>query len=945
MIETGDDKMDSTTQQHALPYDHPDRFPIARKTKQAQQLFDIEVKDLPTALRFGLPPDMTNQLHTTFWALTPHQTHTQAPHMRKRMGIADSTRKQRIVARQNNQEAQEQLGEHGLQHSTARQAFQHLRGQHPPTPNTALPDTCHDRPPQQPNVYTDGSLINPTEPLFSLGGAGAWHPNRQLENTGISEAEANLAVLGQEGSGLKLFTQISGYGGSSTRMEIAGAIIGIAAKGAVHLGTDSSSFMAKALNIHHHINQHTLPKRPWALQRDGDLWYMYYQHATAKTTTAITITKVKGHATDNMVDTGQVAAADKLGNDKADKAADEGVALFGSPTIQISKCYAKRHMAYSQFVADIHEHIAFVYRVRAALLQHTTTTAFEQRGQFGRLGFSLSCAPPITTAHHTSKQDIPTHKAAPPTHQTSDQPTQRITQLIQVQQCPHLCKRLPATTNIQTFLLDMPFHTFPNNGENVGGQAFGTSSVESADAVDRSTNQTSHSTRQEGSRDGSSQAFGTPSVAGADTAVSNTTTKVDHEILGTTWLELYILYRMAGHPEPLTYDTKQATMRPTMRQQIHAFRHATRQLVINTMPQQTHDLFRGKCGMHGKRLRTLGINTNLAILPWQPDITQATQQRIAQEVLRSQHRLSLTQACDALAEGRTMPLRHIQLKGRVKWSASIKPTKQPLYNQPTYHHTTTSATQAIEQRGHYGRLGFSLSCAPPPTSTAAPTSTASTSHQPHTAAGSETHQPQTQQPTPAPLPQLIFFRCPRCPHQLPGTRSAFRHNNLDARLWCNSCQRSLRINTWRCTCGLPWHQCPQHRHEPERLRDAGTKATSTPPNIPPQAHTISTTSTNTNSRTRTKRFLGTGQDQHISRWLDMPAQKQQRTMPTHIVLEDPQAEPQPNCNKRALKTHLLGPKLLAKLARFTTNEAGESSIETSNEQHSHCSNNGSSSSS
>ena len=147
MIETGDDKMDSTTQQHALPYDHPDRFPIARKTKQAQQLFDIEVKDLPTALRFGLPPDMTNQLHTTFWALTPHQTHTQAPHMRKRMGIADSTRKQRIVARQNNQEAQEQLGEHGLQHSTARQAFQHLRGQHPPTPNTALPDTCHDRPP------------------------------------------------------------------------------------------------------------------------------------------------------------------------------------------------------------------------------------------------------------------------------------------------------------------------------------------------------------------------------------------------------------------------------------------------------------------------------------------------------------------------------------------------------------------------------------------------------------------------------------------------------------------------------------------------------------------------------------------------------------------------------------------------------------------------------
>ena len=381
--------------------------------------------------------------------------------------------------------------------------------------------------------------------------------------------------------------------------------------------------------------------------------------------------------------------------------------------------------------------------------------------------------------------------------------------------------------------------------------------------------------------------------------------------------------------------------------------------------------------MHGKRLCTLGINTNLAILPWQPDITPATQQRVAQEILRSQHRLSLTQACAALAEGRAMPLRQIQLKGRVKWSASIKPTKQPLYNQPTSHHTTTSATHTtqpyhIEQRGQFGRLGFSLSCAPPPTSTAAafeqrgpfgrlgfslscappPTSTAAASTQPwdyHNTAGDHPQHPQLQQPAPAqpqaPLPQLIFFTCPRCPQQLPGTRIAFRHNNLDGKLWCNRCQRSLNIRTWRCQCGLPWHHCPQHKHEPDRLRGTQAAKASKAPNLTHQPTTSSGTTTTT-SRARTKRYLGTGQDEHISRWLDMPAHKVPRTTPTHIVLDDPQAginpdDPnQPN-NKRALKTHLLGPKLLAKLARFTTSEvSGPDEV-----QHSNCSNHRSSSSS
>ena len=131
-----------------------------------------------------------------------------------------------------------------------------------------------------------------------------WHPQRHMEHTPPSEAEANLAVLSQRSDGLQLFAFLPGHTGSSTRLEIAGAIIAIAGEGPINLGTDSQSFRNKALHIHKLIQDQALPRRPWMLQCDGDLWQLYYQCAQAKTVAAITITKVKGHATNQMVQQG-----------------------------------------------------------------------------------------------------------------------------------------------------------------------------------------------------------------------------------------------------------------------------------------------------------------------------------------------------------------------------------------------------------------------------------------------------------------------------------------------------------------------------------------------------------------------------------------------------------------------------------------------------------------
>ena len=260
-----------------VPIDHHTKFPTTQCIKH-YPWFDVNPADLPTCLLHGLPPAMSNRLHGTFWGAAPSSTITTQQQIRQSMGIYDDTRHRRHVEEAKDIEAQELYAEVDAQHLTARQAFQLQRGQNEEV-DIAPPNPTMDRPPQHPNVYSDGSVKNPTEPQFSLGGAAAWHPQRELAQRPASNSEANIGVFAQQAHGLKVITHLQGHTGSSTRLEIAAAILAVAADGPIHLATDSQSFRSKALHVHHLIQTHSSPQRPWALQRDGDLWKIYHDHA------------------------------------------------------------------------------------------------------------------------------------------------------------------------------------------------------------------------------------------------------------------------------------------------------------------------------------------------------------------------------------------------------------------------------------------------------------------------------------------------------------------------------------------------------------------------------------------------------------------------------------------------------------------------------------------
>ena len=84
--------------------------------------------------------------------------------------------------------------------------------------------------------------------------------------------------------------------------------------------------------------------------KDGDLWELFAHLVSRRGPESVTITKVKGHATEDMVEKGTVQRADKEGNDWADTAAALGVTDSQKKVRKFGSLYSYRHGLYRAFM-------------------------------------------------------------------------------------------------------------------------------------------------------------------------------------------------------------------------------------------------------------------------------------------------------------------------------------------------------------------------------------------------------------------------------------------------------------------------------------------------------------------------------------------------------------------------------------------------------------------
>ncbi len=205
--------------------------PAVNKHRTFIDLKGLNPDALPCFIKHGVPKAMSTNVESTFWGDEPECSNEQCNEQTlNAIGMQVCNRK-KVAASCKHQEIKDVLSNNGINLATnnARQSFQQIKVCKQP-PHLALPYRCRRPAPIDINVYTDGSWINPLQQYLGLGGASVWWPGRNPAIfQRLSTAEKELGHAQQFPEGLMLYTPIGGYSGSSTRTELAAAIIAIVA--------------------------------------------------------------------------------------------------------------------------------------------------------------------------------------------------------------------------------------------------------------------------------------------------------------------------------------------------------------------------------------------------------------------------------------------------------------------------------------------------------------------------------------------------------------------------------------------------------------------------------------------------------------------------------------------------------------------------------------------
>ena len=87
--------------------------------------------------------------------------------------------------------------------------------------------------------------------------------------------------------------------------------------------------------------------------KDGDLWQGFMKMVKAKGPWTVWLSKVKGHATSEQVESGEVRPEDKAGNDVSDIVAGKGSKDEQKYIAEVAKLYSERNGEYQSFIQRV----------------------------------------------------------------------------------------------------------------------------------------------------------------------------------------------------------------------------------------------------------------------------------------------------------------------------------------------------------------------------------------------------------------------------------------------------------------------------------------------------------------------------------------------------------------------------------------------------------------
>ena len=461
-----------------------------------------------------------------------------------------------------------------------------------------LPEWCEENAPQDINCYSDGSWRHSMFQWTGIGAGGVFWPKRklaggmgQVDEVGVpveageggrtSVAEQELAHITQDRHGVYVTARVGGLGGSSTRTEIAGAILALAAPGAVHIGTDSAAFRNKALRLLRNVRREGGKKWNWAMHKNGDLWAHFDRSVRAKGAHAIFISKVKGHATAADIAEGRAREVDQFGNDKADGAAKGAVQQHGKAFVA---CVAKlfdRQKAYNNFVFAVIKHLLERYSIHRQLTEKAEAAGMGVKRGGPKVGEHVGYEPgPRVAAPCDTPSTLTGHHAWYPKLGGDKWEVASVWAYVD-----------------NVGLIDPAAHTDP-------------------DAY-------------------------------------------------TTWLELYVWYRLNGGARPVPKHARKARSTKGVAKQVHRFRQIVLGVVRQAMPEATNrERYRPWRGHGQAHLRGVALDGTFPAINAVLNVTIEERRRIDEALVRLGRKVTQDKANDFLTGVRPLPLSAPSLGGR-----------------------------------------------------------------------------------------------------------------------------------------------------------------------------------------------------------------------------------------------------------------------------------------
>ena len=232
-----------------------------------------------------------------------------------------------------------------------------------------------------------------------------------------------------------------------------------------------------------------------------------------------------------------------------------------------------------------------------------------------------------------------------------------------------------------------------------------------------------------------------------------------------TWLELYILYRISGHPRPL--DSKPQSIgdraKPSipLDLQFNHFKKQTRRIADRA-------LFGGRDAHIFKPVQILednlvgvGIQGKHPAVGFNISLNEHIQSQVNKSLILLGRNVSQAKLTQIISHECAAPyvLSPLSFKGKVGWDSRLDSYHGNLEQVHVSHSTveqSSDTTNAVNTR------------------------------------------------------RMYVVQCPACVKQSSSHSYKFQYKDLDAKIKCTECSKFTAIKYWKCNCGELWHTCKVH---------------------------------------------------------------------------------------------------------------------------------------